>query len=477
MSKDALTGSPRVAAVDDDPTVLEMWRRVLAKDHSVEVFSDPLVAAEALRTQAFDVVVLDLQMPNMDGLQLLARLRELQPTTEAIVVSATATVSTAVQALKLGAYDILTKPLEDINVARNRIRSAFERKRLRTINASLAARLKAFAPDTLLVGDSRPMQKVRELLAKFAASSAPVLIAGESGTGKELAARALQAASPRASAPFVALNCAAISDTLIDSELFGHEKGAFTGAVAQHRGLFEAADRGTFFLDELGELPGATQAKLLRALQEGEIRPVGSTKAKQVDVRVVAATNVNLEKAIKEGTFREDLYYRINTFSIVMPPLRERREDVPLIAQHLLQRLNERSGKTLAGFTEDCLELMMRYSWPGNVRQLNNAVEYAATLASGERVEVGDLPAFIAARSSAPQPSEPPATTPAGELTRTPYGEARTRLLDDFDVRYLTELMTSAKGNVSEASRRSGIDRANLRRMLTRLQLEHLREL
>jgi two-component system, NtrC family, response regulator HydG len=464
-------GLPLVAAVDDDVALLELWKRVLARDYELQTFADPLVALNTFKTKHFDAVLLDLHMPGMDGLTLLGHLKQLHPTTEAIVVTAGGTVQNAVEALKMGAFDFLTKPLDDISIATNRLRSACERKHLREVNTSLADKVRALGPDTLLIGESGAMRKVRELVAKIASSDATVLINGESGTGKELVARALQAASPRKEQPFITLNCAAISETLIDSELFGHERGAFTGAVTAHRGLFEAADGGTLFLDELGELPGETQAKLLRALQEGEIRAVGSTKAKKVNVRVIAATNVDLEKAIKAGEFREDLYYRINTFRIVVPPLRDRLDDVPVLAQHLLSRFCKRTERKLAGFTDECLHTMMSYTWPGNVRQLGNAVEYAATLATGERVEAGELPNFVIAKRAAAPVVGATETGASGVA----YSEARARTIDEFDIRYLTDLMTAAKGNISEASRRSGIDRANLRRMLTRLDLDHLR--
>ncbi len=461
-------------AIDDDPTFLALWRRVLnPSEFELETYTSPTQAAAALKTQAFDVVMLDLEMPEIDGLTFLPTVREMQPDVEAIVVSGTGTVATAVKALQLGAFDFLTKPLEDINVAKSRIRSACERRQLRQLNASLASRLAAFDPDTLLVGESASIRRVRDVIGRIADGKATVLISGESGTGKELAARMLQTAGSRSKKPFIAVNCAAISDTLMESELFGHERGAFTGAATAHRGLFEAADGGTLFLDEIGELPLHTQAKLLRVLQEGEVRAVGATKARSIDVRVVAATNIDLEKAIRAHIFREDLFYRINTFRLAMPALRDRLEDIPLLAHHLLTRIGQRIGRELHGFSDECIDLMMRYRWPGNVRQLNNAVEHGATLALSPRIEVSDLPAFVTAQRPAPAAAASPSND---GLDTLPYSEKRSRFLDEFDTKYLTNLMTSTNGNVSEASRRSGIDRANLRRMLERLDLNHLKQ-
>jgi two-component system response regulator HydG len=320
-------------------------------------------------------------------------------------------------------------------------------------------------PSCDLVGESRSLGKVRSLISQIADSTAPVLICGESGTGKELAARAIHRQSPRADRPFVAVNCAAMAETLIDSELFGHERGAFTGATASHKGLFEAADGGVLFLDEIGDVPMQTQVRLLRVLQEGEVRLVGSTRSRIVDVRVVAATNVNLERAMREGRFREDLYYRISTFRIDIPPLRERREDVPLIAQHLLNAFSRRTGASIAGFADEAMSALVAYNWPGNVRELSNAIEHATTLCQDEIIELGLLPSFVSSGPRRPRAARDDAYGSASDVA---YATARSRLLEDFERRYLNDLLTSTQGNLSEASRRSGIDRSNLRRMLRR---------
>lgn len=459
---------PTIAVVDDEPVILESWGEMLSETYQVQLFSDPLAAQRYFDTENVDVALLDIRMPGIDGLSLLEHLQRVQPKAEAIVVTGHGTIQTAVQALQQGAYDFLCKPIEDLDSAVRRIESAVERKRLREVNATLRTRLNAFGPATELIGESRSIEQVKKLVEQIANSTAPVLISGESGTGKELVARALHQRSNRADTPFIAVNCAAMTETLIDSELFGHERGAFTGATGSHKGLFEAADGGVLFLDELGDVPLQTQVKLLRALQENEIRPVGSTKARKVDVRVIAATNVDLERAMRSGAFREDLYYRISTFRVVLPPLRDRRDDIPLIAQHLLDKFTTRVGVDDKRFEDDAMQALVAYDWPGNVRELNNAVEHAATLSDAVSIGVDRLPSFVNSSVSARSVRNAALVSGVGSVSSRPFSEARTQLIEDFEVRYLRDLLSSTEGNLSEASRRSGIDRSNLRRMLKR---------
>ncbi len=469
---------PLVVVVDDDPWILEAWGEALAGHFQVELFSDPLAAQRFFGERDIDVAVLDIRMPGLDGLSLLRGLRERQPRAEVIVITGHGTIQTAVDALQMGAYDFLCKPVEDLDAAVRRIESAVERKQLRELNANLKSRLAAFGPSTNLIGESRGVAAVRELIDQISDSTAPVLIHGESGTGKELAARALHLRGPRRDAPFIAINCAAVSETLMDSELFGHERGAFTGATSAHKGLFEAAHGGILFLDEIGDVPLQSQVKLLRVLQEGEVRPVGSTQARRVDVRVLVATNVDLERAMGEGRFREDLFYRISTFRLSIPPLRERREDIPLLAQHLLDKINWRRGqrsdrqrsdqRQVTGFTDEALATLVVYDWPGNVRELGNAIEHAATLCSGDQVDSVDLPNFVIGPAAGSLQRDRPAV---GSVASRPFSEARTQLIEEFERRYLSDLLAGTEGNMSEAARRSGIDRSNLRRMLKRHQL------
>ncbi len=455
----------QVVVVDDEPVILESWNEILGERYAVQLFSDPLAAQRYFDNNDVDVALLDVRMPGTDGLSLLKHLRTVQPHAEAIVVTGHGTIQMAVEALQYGAYDFLCKPVDDLDSALRRIDSAIERKRLYSMNANLRARLDAYSPDTNMIGEDRALSRVRTLIGQIADSTAPVLVCGESGTGKELAARALHSRSNRSTKPFVAVNCAAMSETLIDSELFGHERGAFTGAVASHKGLFEAADGGVLFLDEIGDVPLQTQVRLLRALQEGEVRPVGSTQPKHVDVRVLVATNVDLEKAMRDGRFREDLYYRISTFRIELPPLRNRRDDIPLIAQHLLDKFARRCDSESRGFTNTALSALVSYDWPGNVRELNNAIEHAATLSGTLPIDVDHLPGFVAAKALVVRKSK---SGQIGSISSAPYSSARSQLLEDFEQRYLNDLLGMTGGNLSEASRRSGIDRSNLRRMLKR---------
>ncbi|MEL6758823.1 MAG: sigma-54 dependent transcriptional regulator [Myxococcota bacterium] len=468
MPAEALKVPARVAVVDDEPVILESWQEMLAPHYAVELFSDPLAARRFFDTEDIDVALLDVRMPGLDGLALLEHLLRVQPRAEAIVVTGHGTIQTAVQALQQGAYDFLCKPIDDLDSAVRRIESAVERKRLKEVNANLRSRLDAFGPETELIGASRSIEQVKKLVEQIANSTAPVLISGESGTGKELVARALHSRSNRRKTPFIAVNCAAMSESLIDSELFGHEKGAFTGAVGSHKGLFEAADQGVLFLDELGDVPPQTQVKLLRALQENEIRPVGSTRSRKIDVRIIAATNVDLERAMRAGTFREDLYYRISTFRVVLPPLRERRDDVPLIAQHLLDKFAKRVGNQCKTFSDDAMSSLVAYDWPGNVRELNNAVEHAATLSAAEVISADRLPSFVNSNVSSRSIRSATVTSAVGSISSRPFSEARYQLVEEFELRYLKDLLGSTEGNLSEASRRSGIDRSNLRRMLKR---------
>lgn len=461
---------PTVAVVDDELVILESWNEALEGRFNVELFSDPLAAKRFFEQQEVDVALLDIRMPGLDGVSLLRDVRKLQPRTEVIMVTGHGTVQTAVEALKLGAYDFFCKPVDDLDAAVRRVHSAVERKRLFELNATLKAQVEAFSPSTNLIGESRGMRDIRHMIDQIGDSPAPVLICGESGTGKELAARAVHSRGSRSDKPFVAVNCAAVSETLIDSELFGHERGAFTGAVASHKGLFEAAHGGVLFLDEIGDVPLQTQVKLLRALQEGEIRPVGSTKSRKVDVRVVAATNVDLERAMREGTFREDLFYRISTFRLELPPLRSRRDDIPLIAQHLLDKFARRSNAKVTRFSDGALSRLVGYHWPGNVRELNNAIEHGATLCRGDTIEEAHLPSFVTT-TGAQNGTRSAGATAVGSVSSSSYTEARNQLLEEFEQRYLTDLLQLTEGNLSEASRRSGIDRSNLRRMLKRHNL------
>jgi len=378
----------RILVVDDEEGIRSFMAEVLADaGHTVTEAVDGAHAAELLARQSFHVLVTDLKMPRLGGLDLLRRVRAEQPETEAIVLTAHGTVESAVEAMKLGALDYLTKPLSGPDELRLVVARALERRALRD---AAQRREGAHEGGGMVAADPRSLA-VREQLGKVARTDATVLLMGESGTGKEVAAQLVHRESKRAQGPFVAVNCAALSDTLLESEMFGHEKGAFTGATAQRRGRFELADGGTLFLDEVAELKPSLQAKLLRVLQEHELERVGGTRKIVVDVRLVAATNRDLEAEMREGRFREDLYHRLAVFPIWLPPLRERPGDIAPLAEALLTRLGTQLGRPGLTITDAAMGLLEGRRWPGNVRELGNVLERAAILAEGERIDVADL--------------------------------------------------------------------------------------
>ena len=383
----------RILVVDDEANILEALDKVLSKEgHEVATAPNGRAALELLRRQPFDVMITDLRMPGMTGEDLLKAAKTLTPEVEVVVMTAYGTVENAVEAMKLGAYDFIAKPLKRAAIVAA-VRKALDKARLVAENSELRAQLAAFT-ERRIIGNSQVMRATLEMAEQAANSTATILVLGESGTGKELLARHIHQMSPRTQQPFVATNCAALPESILESELFGHVKGAFTGAVKPRDGRFLEADGGTLFLDEIGEIPLPVQVKLLRALQEGEIEPVGGSTT-QVDFRLVCATNRDLQIEVKEGRFREDLFYRINVVPIRVPPLRDRVEDVPLLADHFLARFTARHGKSVEGFTQAALDLMLSYGWPGNVRELENAVERAVVLAKAPLLDVGDLPAEL----------------------------------------------------------------------------------
>src|SRR5262245_11356286 len=385
--------APTVLVVDDEPGIVDSLQKVFERE-SLRVLTarGGSEAMELLRKEPVSVVLTDLVMPGMSGLDLLKASRSVSPETETILMTAYGTVENAVEAMRQGAYDFVTKPLKRAHVVRA-VTKALEKRNLVQENRSLRAQLAAQRLKTP-IGQSLPWRRTMETVLQAAPSMATVLLLGESGTGKELLARAIHEASPRASGPFVPVNCAALPETILEAELFGYEKGAFTGAVQRHDGRFLQAAGGTLFLDEIGEIPTHVQVKLLRVLQEGEIERLGGRSVK-VDLRLVAATNQDLRAAVREGRFREDLYYRLNVIAVPIPPLRDRRDDVALLAEHFLQLYAARNNRTLAGFSRAAADAMSRYDWPGNVRELENTVEPAVVLSRGTTIELDDLPSEV----------------------------------------------------------------------------------
>jgi two-component system response regulator AtoC len=387
----------RVLIADDDDALRESLGLVLAAEgYEVACAPDGAAALALAEAQPFDVVLCDLRMPGRDGLELLPELARKLPGAPVILMSAYGSSDLALEAMRRGAYDYLAKPFQP-SEALLAIRKAHERERLRRANQLLQREVERAVGERPIVAASPTMIEVLEVVERAAEFKATVLLVGESGTGKEVLARAIHAQSPRRNEPFVAVNCGAIPEALLESELFGHAKGAFTGADRAHRGLFAEADGGTLFLDEIGELPLALQVKLLRVLQEEEVRPVGESKPRKVDVRVLAATARDLQAEVAGGRFREDLFYRLDVVRVRVPPLRERREDIPLLVDHFLGRSRETLGKAMRSIDDAALERLVGYDWPGNVRELENVLERAVILARGERLTVADLPPNLAA--------------------------------------------------------------------------------
>ncbi len=381
----------RVCVVDDQELIRDSLSETLTReDHEVETFESASDALDRIKASPYDAVVSDLKMPGMDGVALLRELRAADVETPVILMTAFGSVSSAVEAMKLGAFDYITKPF-DADEMCVLVDRAVQHGRLRADNEAMRRSLDDYHAARELVGDSNPMQRVRSLIRQVAQSSATVLIQGESGTGKELVARSIHAQSPRADRPLLCLNCAALSSNLLESELFGHEKGAFTGADRLRKGRFELADRGTLMLDEVSEVPMSLQAKLLRVLQEREFERVGSSTTRRVDVRVLATTNRNLVEWVTRERFREDLFYRLSVLPIVVPPLRERLEDIPSLTDCFLARIARREGREPATFTAEAIDVLLSYDWPGNVRELENLCERAAILTQDSKIDAGTI--------------------------------------------------------------------------------------
>ncbi len=392
-----MADSTRVLVVDDEQSMRELLAIMLRQvGYDVSVADGGEAAIKALETDAFDLVITDLRMRKADGLAVLRAAKEHSPRTVVLVVTAFASTETAVEAMKLGAYDYVTKPFK-LDELKLTIANALERKRLQEENLALKRQLRIERGFENFIGRSRKMLDVFETIRKTADSGSTVMITGESGTGKELVAQAVHAESGRRRAAFISVNCGAVPEALMESELFGHVKGAFTGAVANTEGLFAAADGGTLFLDEITEIPQSVQVKLLRVIQEREIRRVGDTRDQKVDVRLIAASNRELTKAVSDGTLREDLFYRLNVIPIHLPPLRERREDIAPLVAHFVRKIGQEIGKDVKGVSPDTLAILERYHWPGNIRELENVVERAIVLGNSDTLEPDALPPTLTA--------------------------------------------------------------------------------
>ncbi len=458
--------APHILIIEDDDIIQEVLRQFLGrKGFDVTLAANGEHGLDMLRTERFDLILTDLVMPGLSGMDVLKELASAKVTTPVVVITAFGTVQTAVEAMKNGAFDYLTKPfnLDELMLV---VEKALSISRLQRENAALRLQLRNKYDFTGLIGDSAAMQKVLELIERIADTDSTVLITGESGTGKELVAKTIHYNSAtRANGPFIALSCAAIPRDLIASELFGHEKGAFTGAVSMRPGRFELAQGGTLFLDEIGELDPALQVKLLRVLQEREFVRVGGVKTIKVDVRIIAATNKNLEQATKDGSFREDLFYRLNVIPLHLPPLRDRKEDIPLLIAHFIQeRKRKREPYQLSSEAAECLK---RYPWPGNVRELENLIERVTILTSGATVELKDLPEKV--RAALLSPEDQPLRSSAEATPESPgavvFTEEGIRLNDviaDMERSLILTALERSGGVRTRAARLLGLNRTTL---------------
>ncbi len=449
---------PAILVVDDDPGLRESFRLILEDEYEVLDVPDGARALDIVRSCQVDLVLLDIRLPGMDGLEVLERIKTLDDQLDVILITAVKTVRTAVSAMKLGALDYLTKPFDEEEVLAV-IRRALEKRALERevvfLRSELAQRENLYE----MIGQSVEMRRLHGLVAQVARTTATVLITGESGTGKELLARAIHRQGPRRERPFVAVNPAAIAESLMETELFGHERGAFTGAYQRKLGRFELAQGGTLFLDEIGTLRPEMQAKLLRVLQEREIERVGGTHTVKLDLRIIAATNIDLKQAVATQTFRDDLYYRLNVVQITMPPLRDRRDDIGALADHFVRRYRQQFGKQIAGVAPDAQEALADYSWPGNVRELQNVIERCVALADGPLIRLSDLPLEFMI---------PDARSRADATGGLDLEEAH----DQFEQQIVRRVLDRVDWNQSEAARLLGLHRNTLKVKMARWNLK-----
>lgn len=444
-----------ILVVDDDPGHLTTLKTIIKSwGYQVKTADDGTKAVKIVKEKPFDLILMDVRMTLMSGIEALKQIKAYNPAIPILIMTAYSSVESAVEALKAGAYDYLTKPL-DFEALKITMERALEHVGLKAENLILKEKLRENFDLKNIIGKSQPMKELIEMVAMIAPSEATVLITGESGTGKELIARSIHFNSHRKDHPLVIVNCAALAETLLESELFGHEKGAFTGADRRREGRFMQANKGTIFLDEIGETSATMQAKLLRVIQEREIQRVGSEEPMNVDVRILAATNRDLKKDVEAGRFREDLYYRLNVVTLEVPPLRDRLDDIPLLAQYFLERYSRKNRKQVKGFSPFAMDMLLKYQWPGNVRELENAVERAVILLPGDYITEKEFPLSITQSYSAESDRNIPQ-----------FSALETRPLEEIEKEAILAALEAAGGNKSEAARRLGINRKTLHKKL-----------
>ena len=456
----------RILLVDDEEIVIRSCQRILGTDQfEIDTAQSGLEALKKIEEKPFDLLILDIMMPQMDGMEVLQRVKETHPDIEVIMVTGLSQIETAVRCMKLGAFDYLPKPFDpdELNVV---VERALERKHLLQENSSLRNELSSKYRFENIVGSSQAMQNVFRLIAQCAPTNSTVMITGESGTGKELIARAIHFNSLRKDKPFVAVDCNSLSETLLESELFGHIKGAFTGAVANKRGMFEIANGGSLFLDEISNISLATQAKLLRVTQEREFRAVGDTRTQSTNIRLITATNKDLKDMVAAGTFREDLFYRINIFPIQVPPLRERREDIPALAFHFLRVFGKELGKEVSEFSADALTALSNYNWPGNVRELQNTVHRAMILTNDKVIRQAHLSNILDLHA------RPDLDIPmTGDELKRVKKVAREKSVEDIEKLFLLEALKRNDWNVTRSAEETGMLRANFQALMRKYDI------
>ncbi len=458
---------PKILVIDDEMIVCESCKRILEEEgYEVETALSGKEAFDKMKTSPFDIVITDLKMPGIGGMEVLKTFRKEYPDSIIIMITGFSTVETAVEAMKLGAFDYIPKPFtpDEVSIV---VKKAIEKKSLMLENIYLRQELQEKYGFHNIVGKSKRMQEIYRIIAKVAMTDSTVLIYGQSGTGKELIARAIHFNSPRRDKQFVPVDCAALSENLLESELFGHVRGSFTGAVTTKPGLFEVADGGTVFLDEVGNISLSIQAKLLRVLQEREFTPVGGTKAKKVDIRLIAATNKDLEKMIKEEVFREDLYYRLNIVPIYLPTLKERQEDIPLLAVHFLKKYAEEMGKTIRGFTPEAMEKMMKYPWPGNVRELENMVERTVVMIDDEMVRMEHLILPGQQEKEILENQIPMTSEELKEIKK----QMREKVVEEIERAFVLNALERYQWNVTRAAEEVGMLRPNFQALMRKYNL------
>jgi DNA-binding NtrC family response regulator len=453
----------KVLIIDDEKDMLLLLQRIISEKTSYEVatISNPLIVTEIMEKADFDIVITDLKMSPIDGIQVLEKVKQKDPNIAVILMTAYGSIESAIEATRKGAFDYITKPFRKERIL-HVIEKAMQWQQLQRENTFLRAQLHEKPHFPTLIGSSPAMQRLQLQIDKVAKTSATVLITGESGTGKEVVARAIHSHSLRVDKPFIPINCSAIPESIMESELFGHAKGAFTGAIRDKKGLVEEANEGSLFLDEIGDLSPTMQVKLLRLLQEGEFKAIGSNSIRKVDIRFIAATHQNLAERIKQGEFREDLFYRLNVIHIHVPPLRERKEDIPPLALHFLAKSAIVHRKQVTGLTTETMNLFLNSEWNGNIRELENTIERGVIMASGDRLKPQDL----SMTGETGWNCSPETAAEKDEIFSLPFKEAKDRLIEEFQNQYIAKALAKHGGNVSQAARESGLKRQYLHRLM-----------